>query len=292
MTSGTGELAESNWPPKGGYRWAAADVRNQSSLFWWSRILNSWLNCRPVISKGVNGDIVSLEGVSAIYRVCHGQEGATEKFFYMYMCHFSQLHVRLPLDGFTMGVLRALNVAPTQLHPNSWAYLQAFRILFQSLYLEPTPYAFLYFYDTRPRRPATWLSLISRPSISRLDAFSQSFKHFKDGYFKAVVKEGGKAHFLKADGSTKFPFSWTGNPSRYKDMGMDELSAGDKEVVEILLKFVDKLPTKGLVRVYNSVHSVIDIEGHMVQSGKKNLALFQSLRKEIDECVFLPSFNV
>ncbi|QCD96801.1 hypothetical protein DEO72_LG6g1511 [Vigna unguiculata] len=158
---------------------------------------------------------------------------------------------------------------------------RAFRILCQSLYLEPTPYAFLYFYDTRPRRPATWLSLISRPSINKLDAFSQSFKHFKDGYFKVVIKEGRKAYFLNADGSTKFPFSWTNNPSRYKDMGMDELSVGDKEVVEILLKFVDKLPTKGLVRVYNSVHPIIDIEGHMAQSGKKNLALFQTLRREM-----------
>ena len=117
------ELAESNWPAKGGYGWVAADVRNQSSLFRWSRLLNSWLNCIPVISKGVSGDIVSLERVSAIDRVCHGQEGATDKFFYMYMCHFSQLHVRLSLDDFTMGVLRALNMAPTQLHPNSWAYL-------------------------------------------------------------------------------------------------------------------------------------------------------------------------
>jgi len=45
---------------------------------------------------------------------------------------------------------------------------------------------------------------------------------------------------------------------------MDELSVGDKEVVETLLKFVDKLPTKGLVRVYNSVHPIIDIEGLVV----------------------------
>jgi len=239
----------------------AADVRNQSSLFRWSRLLNSWLNCTPVIAKGVSGGIVSLERVSSIDRVCHGQEGATEKFFYMYMCHFSQLHVRLPLDDFTMGMLRALNVAPTQLHPNSWAYMQAFRILCQSLYLEPSPYAFLFFYDTRPRQLTTWLSLISRPSISILDAFSQSFKHFKDGYFKVVVKEEGKPYFLNADGSTRFPFSWTGTPSRYKDMGTDELSVGDKEVVETLMKFVDKFPTKGLVRVYNSVHSIIDIEG-------------------------------
>ena len=184
--------------------------------------------------------IVSLERVSTIDRVCHRQERATEKFFYMYMCHFSQLHVRLPLDDFTMGVLRALNIAPTQLHPNSWAYMQAFRVLCHSIYLQPSPYAFLYFYDTRPRQPTTWLSLISRPNISRLVTFSQSFKHFKDGYFKVVVKEEGKSHFLNAHGSTKFPFSWTGTPSRYKDMGTDELSTGDKEVVETLMNFTDK----------------------------------------------------
>ncbi|QCD99954.1 hypothetical protein DEO72_LG7g1241 [Vigna unguiculata] len=187
----------------------------------------------------------------------------------------------LPLDDFTMGVLRVLNIAPTQLHPNSWAYMQAFRVLCQSLYLQPSPYAFLYFYDTRPYQRTTWLSLISRPNISRLDAFSQSFKHFKDGYFKVVVKEEGKPYFLNVDGSTKFPFSWTGTPSRYKDMGTNELSVGDKEVVETLMKFVDKLSTKGLVRVYNSVHPIIDIEGHIAQSGKKNLAFFQSLRKEM-----------
>jgi len=171
------------------------------------------------------------------------------------MCHFSQLHMRLPLNDFTMGY----SVISTW-RLSSWAYFQAFRVLCQSLYLRPSPHAFLYFYDTRPQQPTTWLSLVSRPSISRLDAFSQSFKHFKDRYFKVVVKKEGKSHFLNAYESTKFPFSWTGSPCRYKDMGTDELSAADKEVVEVLMKFSNKLPTKGLVWVYNSVHPIIDIE--------------------------------
>jgi len=203
----------------------------------------------------VDCDIVSLERVSAIERVCHGQEGPIEKFFYMYMCHFSQLHMRLPLNDFTMGY----SVISTW-RLSSWAYFQAFRVLCQSLYLRPSPHAFLYFYDTRPQQPTTWLSLVSRPSISRLDAFSQSFKHFKDRYFKVVVKKEGKSHFLNAYESTKFPFSWTGSPCRYKDMGTDELLAADKEVVEVLMKFSNKLPTKGLVWVYNSIHPIIDIE--------------------------------
>ena len=120
---------------------------------------------------------------------------------------------------------------------------------------------FLYFYDTRPRQPTTWLSLVSRPSISRVDAFTQSFKHFKDGFFKVVVKEARRSYFYNDDGSTKFPFSWTDNPWRYKDMKIEKLVVADKEVVETLMKFNDRLPTKGLVRVYNSVHLIVDIEG-------------------------------
>ena len=201
------------------------------------------------------------ERVSAVECVYHGRDGAAREFFYMYMCHFSQLHIRLSFDEFTMAVLRLLNVAPTQLHSNSWAYLQAFWLLCMALYLQPSPCAFLYFFDTRPRSPTTWLSLISRPGINKLDAFTQSFKHFKDEFFKVVVKQVERSHFYTNDGCTKFPFFWTNNPWRYKEMAREELSVADREVVDAVMLFSDKMPTKGLVRVYNSVHPIIDIEG-------------------------------
>ena len=118
--------------------------------------------------------------------------GGDREVFYMYMCHFSQLHVRLPLDNFTMGVLRALNVAPTQLRPNSWAYMQAFRVLCQSLYLQPSPHAFLYFYDTRPAirllgylwwaalASADWTRSLSPSSISKTDTLKLWWKRRAD----------------------------------------------------------------------------------------------------------------
>ena len=83
------KIVESSWLPKVGYDMIAADVRNQSSLFRWSRLLNSWLNCTPVIARDVDHDVVSLKRVSVVERVCHGQEGVVDKFFYMYICHFS-----------------------------------------------------------------------------------------------------------------------------------------------------------------------------------------------------------
>ncbi|QCE14461.1 hypothetical protein DEO72_LG11g1461 [Vigna unguiculata] len=188
------ELAESSWTAKAGYRWVAKDVRTQHSLFRWSRVLKSWLNCIPIFERGVWKDIVALERVRAIDCVCHGQEEAFEKFFYMNMCHFLHLYARLSFNDFTIGVLRLLNVGPTQLHLNSWAYLQAFK--------------------------------------------------------------------------------------RYKDMKREKLSLANREVVETLMKFNNKMPTKGLVRVYNSIHPIVDIKGHMAQVGKKNLSQFQALRKE------------
>jgi len=215
----------------------------------------------PIFEKGARRDIIAPERVIAVECACHGREGAVEEFFYMYICHFSQLHIRLPFDKFTMGVLRLLNVAPTQLHPNSWAYLQAFRLLCMALYLEPSPRAFLYFFVTRPKSPITWLSLISRPGLNKLEAFTQSFKHFKDGFFKVVVKSASRSHFYTADGNTKFPFFWTDNPWRYKVISREDVSVGEKDVVDTLMQFSDKMPTKGLVRVYNSVHPIIDIEG-------------------------------
>jgi len=49
------ELAESNWSVNTGYEWMATYVRTQRSLFRWSRLLRSWLNCTPIFEKGCRG---------------------------------------------------------------------------------------------------------------------------------------------------------------------------------------------------------------------------------------------
>jgi len=72
-----------------------------------------------------------------------------------------------------------------------------------------------------------------------LEAFTQSFKHFKDEFFKVVVKEPRRSYFYNTDGSTKFPFNWTDNPWHYKDMKREKLLLADREVVETLMEFND-----------------------------------------------------
>ena len=70
--------------------------------------------------------------------------------------------------------------------------MQAFRLICKALYLSPTPESFLYFYVTRPRDPLSWVSLVGRARISLLDGFTQSFKKFKDGFFRVRVLSAGR----------------------------------------------------------------------------------------------------
>jgi len=132
------------------------------------------------------------------------------------ICFFSSdLHITLPFDDFTMGVLRILNVAPTQLHPNSWAAFQAFRVLCDIFRLIPTPQSFLFYYSARPSTPGSWLSFSSRRRGNiPFAAFTTSYKNFKEKYFKIFVEPDERDYFYDTEGRTKFPFHWTQNPTQ------------------------------------------------------------------------------
>ncbi|RDX70749.1 hypothetical protein CR513_49988, partial [Mucuna pruriens] len=52
---------------------------------------------------------------------------------YLYDTLPMKLGVQLPFIDFQYSILWILNVAPTQLHPNSWVFVQAFEILCEGL---------------------------------------------------------------------------------------------------------------------------------------------------------------
>jgi len=95
----------------------------QSSKYRWSTSLEYFVVNIPMVVSEVERGFVSMEKCLVNDRVCYDREEGESDFFLMYLAFFTDVHVRLPLDEFTMRVLRILNVAPTQLHPNSWGYL-------------------------------------------------------------------------------------------------------------------------------------------------------------------------
>jgi len=107
-----------------------------------------------------------------------------------------------------MGMLRTLNVAPTQLQPNSWAPLRAFRLLVEMFWLKSSPHVFLHFYSSRLAQPVRWLSLVSQAVVALFTPFCSPYKYFKNVFFKISIKSTGRHYFFNGD-TPKFPLYWT-----------------------------------------------------------------------------------
>ena len=158
----SGDSSLGDPPLRVGYYWVSDQVLTQSSKYRWFTSLEYCVASVPMVVPEVERGFVSTEKCSVNDRVCFGREDSEFDFFFMYSSFFTDVHVRLPLDEFTIGVLPILNVAPTQLHPNSWRYLQSFRLLCEMFDLIPSPQSFLHYYRARPSTPTRWVSLVSQ----------------------------------------------------------------------------------------------------------------------------------
>ena len=107
----------------------------------------------------------------------------------MYRCLFEVLGLILPLTVIQCAVLEHLNVALSQLHPNSWAMVLAFEILCSFFNILPSVLVFLFFFRLKLNGKIGWVSL---NSMSRkLFAFdSNIFHRFKDHFFKVLALDG------------------------------------------------------------------------------------------------------
>jgi len=169
--------------------------------------------------------------------------------------------VSLLFDKFTMGVLRALNVAPTQVHPNTWASLLAFRLLCDAMRFRPTPSSFLCYYGSHPGRLVSWLSLAGRPGHVLFDPFAVSYKRFKERFVKVVIWLEATTFFFDRAGRSRFPLNWTSKPKGFKFWPRP---TGSEEEVEIL-SFFDalprKLPCRSLIGAYTETTRLAAIRG-------------------------------
>jgi len=79
-------------------------------------------------------------------------------FCFIYLTIFRRLGLRLPLTPFERTLLTEVNIAPAQLHPNSWAFVRAFVILCYSLGLTPSVDTFIYSFEVQDPGKKLWVS--------------------------------------------------------------------------------------------------------------------------------------
>jgi hypothetical protein len=86
-------------------------------------------------------------------------------FFYMYTSLITQFNLFFPFTEFESLMLRTLNVAPIQLHPNSWAFIKAFELACLGLEIDhPSIAVFFSFYQIKNLAPKFSVSLYSQPN--------------------------------------------------------------------------------------------------------------------------------
>ncbi|KAG2403618.1 uncharacterized protein HKW66_Vig0189050 [Vigna angularis] len=201
-----------------------------------------WRVCHTHIVRDVEDSKLIRAGVTLLNeRVFHDGRSSPYDFFFMYVTFFTHLFIRVPFTEFQTAVLREVNVAPTQLHPNSWAAVQAFMAMCSAVGVTPTIPVFFYYFAVRPSPSGGWVSFRSVRDRTLFRPFSDSFKNFKQHYFKIIVDKAGLHEFSDGAGRPLFPFYWTRDPRRIRANSIGDLTARDLEALNALvLRIVDQ----------------------------------------------------
>ncbi|MCH80669.1 hypothetical protein A2U01_0001441 [Trifolium medium] len=155
-------------------------------------------------------------------------------YFYLYTGVIQPLNIWLPFTPFEAEMLKVLNVAPTQLHPNSWAFVKAFEVMCLGFELEPSIGVFFSFYHIKNLKPQALVSLSSQPNRRLLSLYASNFKNFKNSFFR--VRCGDQFPDLMYDEveDPLFPFYWTNNPRLIKGAVFEALSDFEQDTVSFL----------------------------------------------------------
>jgi len=117
--------------------------------------------------------------------VCSDESSDPERpFCFIYSRVFQRLGLRLPFTPFEGALLTEVNVAPAQLHRNSWAFVRVFAILCHCLGHTPSIDIFLYFFEAKSPSQKLWVSFNGVARRVLLTLFQQSYKGFKKHFFK------------------------------------------------------------------------------------------------------------
>ena len=174
-------------------------------------------------------------------RVCHGKGAVKLEFFYVYACLFHDLGLTVSFANWQMVVLRKIQCAPTQIHPNAWASMQAFEVLCRAAGLTATMPLFLHFYKTR---------LTANKSLFTL--YLASYKGFKIGFFKVAIPDQGRKYIFDEEGRLKFPLYWTVFPPPTDPWAKDRLTPAERADLAVLKTLPDKIPPIPLIQCLRS----------------------------------------
>jgi hypothetical protein len=155
--------------------------------------------------------------------------------FYMYTRFIEDFHLYFPFTEFQKSMLRVLNVAPTQLSPNSWSFIKAFELVCFGLDIsEPSVAVFFSFYHIKSLFPNNVVSLSAQPNRGLFSLYSSNYKNYKDAFVRVRGGENCRGVMYDDDDTPLFPFHWTTNPRLIRGAVYERLSEFERDTVAYL----------------------------------------------------------
>jgi len=145
-------------PPRVNYKelfhWASdellVETSTLTSIFDWRNHLDSEPKCKDSAFGRRHDAYISVRPCTVGEPVCvDDRSNGGEPLFFFYQTVFQRVGMRLPFTSFERELLTEVNVAPAQLHPNSWAFIKAFGILFSYFGYYPLVDIFLHFFKAK-----------------------------------------------------------------------------------------------------------------------------------------------
>ncbi|MED6224679.1 hypothetical protein PIB30_086396 [Stylosanthes scabra] len=164
-------------------------------------------------------------------RICHRCKDWD--YFLMYCCVFIELKLKLPFTSFECGVLTQMRCAPSQLHPNSWAFVRAFEVLMEFLEVNPSLEVFFALFQAKGVKKGKLINLNSILGRQLFSAYRSSFKEFKEMFIKVRNCVEDFPFYLDENLIEKFPLYW--NPKPRQILGMAKMCKENEYLVEYLV---------------------------------------------------------
>ena len=183
------------------------DVQSYTSIYSDQAKVNLFKSKNVVSATGREEDI-ELRPCPPGEIVCVLRPKGVREIFHMYGAVLEEFGVRIPFTLFQMDVLRFLNVAPTQIRPNSWAFIRGFEILCEALDMVPSAGAFFHFYGTKGVDRGSWVSISTHAGKSLFPSYASNFKkNWRVSFMKVSATKDSGISVASVNGELRFPLS-------------------------------------------------------------------------------------
>ncbi|MED6158162.1 hypothetical protein PIB30_030219 [Stylosanthes scabra] len=187
------------------YAWVKGEVRELSSLFLDEESVEQIGDPSTWVREGSGAKLRFLP-CKEEDRVYHRGEGW--EYFFVYTTLFLDVEVRFPFSQFECGVLSQLKCAPSQIHPNAWAFVRGFENLMEYVGVEPSLEVFFSLFQAKGVRKGGRVTLNSVQGKTLFGLYRQSYKDFKEMFVKVTCAKDQFPFYLDEYGLEWFSLYW------------------------------------------------------------------------------------